>query len=241
MNDFVLVLKKDFKIAEKLHEIPYYLYNEKSWQSKELCEMARCLLENKGLLKLWIKEGKLLSLGTDELVLTDRMEKEILGKEEPRFFFDMDGTLAEWNAHLTYPDEIWEPGYFRDRPLMKGVADILTLLHQKYEQNCYILSACSRMYEHVLQDKTAWLDQHVPFIPEERRLFPERYPKNEVVSFPKANDILIDDFNKNLTEWHGIPVKLLNGINSPWKGYNISCDMEAEKAIHKLETIIHKA
>ena len=49
--------------------------------------------------------------------------------------------------------------------------------------------------------------------------------KKDYITELHDSDILIDDFSKNLREWHGVAIKLMNGINGTkgtWCGYSVN-------------------
>ena len=69
--------------------------------------------------------------------------------------------------------------------------------------------------------------------------------KNDAVEYIKdheltRDDILIDDYNKNLTEWSqkgGTSIKYCNGINNPdsFEGIKLYYTESVQKMFHKLD------
>lgn len=140
-----------------------------------------------------------------------------------RIYIDMDGVLATWNSDKSL-EEVAMPGYFRDLLPMRNVVDAIKkiVLSRKYE--VFILS--SVLHDIAIRDKNFWLDTYLPEIPLINRIFvPYGQIKADYIGKLDYRDILIDDFSKNLKEWHGVGIKLLNGINGTkgtWNGYVVN-------------------
>ena len=74
-----------------------------------------------------------------------------------------------------------------------------------------------------------WLDQHMPFIPHDHRLFIHNGIE-KIAAVPggvRPSDVLLDDYTLNLNQWakQAKAIKLLNGINGTkgtWKGAAVS-------------------
>lgn len=156
-----------------------------------------------------------------------------------RLFVDMDGTLNEWSTTDTMY-EICQPGYFAHRPVQQNI--LLAVMELTGVYDVYILSSVFAD-AHSIQDKNEWLDEYFD-IPESHRIYvPCGEPKSKYVPNPRKTDILLDDFSVNLHEWHGIGVKVKNGINGTkgtWHGFelhinqNIDCIVETIKAAGQL-------
>lgn len=136
-------------------------------------------------------------------------------------FIDLDGTLAQWQ--WVGPDTFTKNGYFSSLPQIESmVGATKKLVSEGYD--VYILSAVLRD-DHSENDKNEWLDQYLPEIPRQNRIFvPYGCSKDNFIEHHE-NDVLIDDYNPNLDDWEGIPIKFCNGINNgsgEWKGYTIS-------------------
>ena len=140
-----------------------------------------------------------------------------------RYFFDMDGTLAQ------YPDlteRWWEcPGIFKFlAPQDKVIKAVKRLIESG--QEVYILSAYNKDFPETVRDKNFWMDKYLPEIDMDHRIYTlvGESKTNYIPGGVKPTDVLIDDYNKNLQQWEeatGISVKLLNGLNSKcsWKGH----------------------
>lgn len=176
------------------------------------------------------------------------------------YWFDMDGVLVKYDrsGYIGEQPMYLRKGvhYFRDLQPDKKAMTVLKALSEKSEHKIYILTTVTNIgalyKEHVL-DKIDWLHRHCPFINTETQFVPAISSKRDVIeSLRKPNakmitrdDILIDDFNKNLNEWTiagGLAVKYLNGLNSPNKGnpvytyagLNLTEDMTADEIIDVL-------
>lgn len=147
-----------------------------------------------------------------------------------RIYVDMDGVLATWNPDKSL-EEVAMPGYYRDLPPMEEVVNAVKNIVASNNYDVFILS--SVLHNKAIEDKNFWLDTYLPEISLENRIFvPYGEVKSDHIPHPHRNsDILIDDFSKNLREWHGIGIKLLNGINGTkgtWKGYVVNGRSNAE-------------
>ena len=142
-------------------------------------------------------------------------------KEKIRIYFDMDGTLAVFHKLKTF-EELLEPGYFKNLTPNQSMVDAAKLLTQNENFEVFILSAYLTESKTALNDKQAWVDEHLPEINRDHRIFvPCGTNKSEQIPTPSGTDILIDDYTKNLKAWHGIATKVLNGINNNtnrWEG-----------------------
>ena len=139
-----------------------------------------------------------------------------------RIFVDMDGTLAKWQ--WVGPDTFTKKGYYSSLPLEENMVEAAKELISDKECEVFILSAVLRD-NHSESDKNEWLDKYLPQIPRENRIFvPYGDCKNDYVSH-EDGDVLIDDYNPNLEEWKGIPIKFVNDINNgsgEWKGFTVN-------------------
>ena len=141
-----------------------------------------------------------------------------------RIYLDMDGVVAKWSK--VGPDTLMTPGYFAGIEPELSMVQATEMLSKKAD--LYILSSA---FEGTESDKGVWLDNHMPFIPEDHRIFiPYGESKNDYAPVGKGG-ILIDDYNPNLQNWRrGTAIKFLNGINGgshEWHGYTVSHDSAA--------------
>lgn len=142
-----------------------------------------------------------------------------------KIYVDMDGTLAKWHSEKSI-EEVASAGYFRSlEPIISVVNAIRELCKT---EDVYILSSVF-VDDHSINEKNEWLDKYLPEIPSKKRVFvPYGMDKSVYLHSyigTEHTDILIDDFTQNLKQWHGIGIKVLNGMNNThgtWNGYYIS-------------------
>lgn len=142
-----------------------------------------------------------------------------------KLFVDMDGTIATWDTELTSSEVLYQKGYFNKRPIMKNMIEAVKLLSDEKEIELYILTSIFSDSIYTVEEKHEWLDQYLPHIPKENRLFAIcGESKRASVPFKVDNKCyLLDDYTKNLSDWslEGKGIKVLNGINhtkGSWKG-----------------------
>ncbi len=162
-----------------------------------------------------------------------------------RLFVDMDGTLAEFQKMDTL-EKLYEEGYFRNlRPLPAMVEAIQNLQRNHSEMEIFILSSVLSDSPYALHEKNAWLDEHLPGIDKEHRIFPPcgTNKKEYVPGGVRETDFLLDDYTKNLRMWGNLQtaIKVLNGINGiygTWRGNKVSAFQPAEVIEKKVADII---
>lgn len=143
-------------------------------------------------------------------------------------YFDMDGVTARWEEASL--EELFTEGFFLSRKPVVDVISAVEKLQQSGLCSVYILS--SVVNEHAEAEKREWNQKYMGFIPEERQIYvPYGSNKSDFLPQRRDTDILVDDFSKNLHEWHGVGVKLLNGINwtkGTWKGHVVNGTASAD-------------
>lgn len=149
-----------------------------------------------------------------------------------RIYVDMDGTMVVWKAAKSLED-LLEKGYFRGMPPYESVVTAIKILIA-YGANVYALSAYMEENPYSVQEKNEWLDEFIPEIPAEKRIFcPCGTNKWEAVinasgGTPPQENLLLDDYSFNLHQWKekgGVGIKLMNGVNGnngTWQGEKIS-------------------
>lgn len=89
-----------------------------------------------------------------------------------RLFVDMDGTLAEWQEG-TPLEEVCAPGYFAQLPPNENMTKAMIRFWEYSRKNDIEVFILSAVFDdgHSIRDKNAWLDQYIPFIDAEHRIF----------------------------------------------------------------------
>lgn len=128
-------------------------------------------------------------------------------------FVDLDGTLFEWCEG----EDFKRPHYFRHLPYHSNIVKAINLLKNKIN----ICFATAVLNEEAAEDKRLSLDElgfnDIPMI-----AIPYGENKDNYLKGDKR--ILLDDYNENLKNFKGIPIKLINKINNKngsWKGLSI--------------------
>lgn len=189
------------------------------------------------------------------------------------FLIDMDGVLAKYERHAYTGDNPLflrkDTHYFAYLQPDEKMIEVTKRLCLNKDVSVYILTSVSNMgsiYIEQVQDKTTWLNTYCPFINTDTQLLTAISSKRDVIDAIHKIDltgtlttpdcrtlsyqnVLIDDYNKNLKEWvnaGGMGIKYLNGINSPNKlnnlctfsGLNLTEDMSADDIYNVLEALI---
>ncbi len=147
-----------------------------------------------------------------------------------RIFIDMDGVLATFHPEKSL-EEISSPGYFASLEPQQNVVDAIRYIvrNAKDDTRLYILS--SVLNDRAANEKMDWLKYYLPELSDQNSMLMVPYGENKsafvktITGEVKEDDILLDDFTKNLKSWHGVGIKLLNPINNTkksWQGYVIN-------------------
>ena len=139
-----------------------------------------------------------------------------------RLFWDMDGTLARWNAAATIED-LYSEGYFLNREPEEYLCFLAGLLSGGIES--YILTACMAGSDYLIPEKKIWVKKEIPALRHRILFVPCGVSKADFVRdmFGEdlcTEDILIDDHSPNLIKWEeagGLGVKWINEINNSAK------------------------
>lgn len=138
-----------------------------------------------------------------------------------RLFIDLDGTVARfYDASPNYLEEMYEKGYFRNlQPYENMTEGIKLFMEQHKDVEVFTLSAkVNGEPPYCEAEKQEWLDEYLPEIDREHRLFTE-IGHNKAEYIPNGiskSDVLYDDYNKNLIDWEnsgGVALKCHNNIN----------------------------
>lgn len=174
-----------------------------------------------------------------------------------RLFIDLDGTVARfYDASPNYLEEMYEKGYFRNlQPYEKMTEGIKLFMKQHKDVEVFTLSAkVNGEPPYCEAEKQEWLDEYLPEIDREHRLFTE-IGNNKAEYIPNGiskGDVLYDDYNKNLIDWEnsgGVALKCHNNINMKglgayggdkvmWEGQVLKNDIEPQEIANSLyETV----
>lgn len=174
-----------------------------------------------------------------------------------RLFIDLDGTVARfYDASPNYLEEMYEKGYFRNlQPYEKMTEGIKLFMKQHKDVEVFTLSAkVNGEPPYCEAEKQEWLDEYLPEIDREHRLFTE-IGHNKAEYIPNGiskGDVLYDDYNKNLIDWEnsgGVALKCHNNINMKglgayggdkvmWEGQVLKNDIEPQDIANSLyETV----
>lgn len=165
-------------------------------------------------------------------------------------FFDMDGVLSIFYGPIGLPNDNREypinqlNHYFKYAKPNPQIQEFIKTLQNK-QISLYLVTHTTEMDKELdlqhMYDKQVWLETHYPnvFSPEHKIVIP-----NQTVSKAKAvqittginikkTDILIDDYNKNLTDWTdkgGTAIKFINNKNSAdsFTGPHITPEMSSQ-------------
>lgn len=174
-----------------------------------------------------------------------------------RLFIDLDGTVARfYDASPNYLEQMYEKGYFRNlQPYEEMTEGIKLFMEQHKDVEVFALSAkVNGEPPYCEAEKQEWLDEYLPEIDREHRLFTEiGHNKAEYIPNGISNtDVLYDDYNKNLIDWEnsgGVALKCHNNINMKglgayggdkvmWEGQVLKNDIEPQEIANSLyETV----
>lgn len=174
-----------------------------------------------------------------------------------RLFIDLDGTISRfYDASPNYLEQMYEKGYFRNlQPYEEMTEGIKLFMEQHKDVEVFTLSAkVNGEPPYCEAEKQEWLDEYLPEIDREHRLFTE-IGHNKAEYIPNGiskGDVLYDDYNKNLIDWEnsgGVALKCHNNINMKglgayggdkvmWEGQVLKNDIEPQDIANSLyETV----
>lgn len=156
-----------------------------------------------------------------------------------RLFIDMDGTIYPFDKDASL-EQITSKGYFSELTPYDNLVELIRMLNKDERFEVYLLSSVFQD-DHSAADKLTSVNRWMPWM-KERAVFAQYgKPKKDFIIEPKPTDVLLDDFTDNLMEWHGIGIKIYNGINGTkgrWHGYSVSNAMRPEILYNQLTGIV---
>lgn len=165
--------------------------------------------------------------------------------EPLRLLVDMDGTVTEFKSVDTL-ETLYEEGYFRNlKPNENVINAVKQIIYLHPEIEVYVMSAVLTDSQYALNEKNEWLDEYLPQIDKEHRIFPP-CGENKLDYVPggiRETDHLLDDYTKNLTLWEppARGIKILNGINhthETWQGNMLRYDRTSEELANRIVGIM---
>jgi hypothetical protein len=150
------------------------------------------------------------------------------------FWIDMDGVLAQYHRKdYKCADPLFlhlGEHYFKYLEPIPKMVEAITKLDAECKKTgkakvvilTGIYYVTDALLEEHIQDKIYWVQKHLPTIDIATQFMPAEGKKTTIAMLFKKSrltedDILVDDFNKNLVEWEdhdGLAVKFLNGTNN---------------------------
>lgn len=158
-----------------------------------------------------------------------------------RIFVDMDGCIAKWdNFNKTY-EEFTTPGFYENLGEQYNLIEAIKIVDDQYD-NIYYLSHYIKKRKYYRyyckEEKLAWLKKVFPNVKDSHiYLIPITTPKDRIFKNLTKDDILIDDYNKNLYSWEaagGTGIKFVNRHNDThksWPGERIYYNYSIKKIV----------
>ena len=100
-------------------------------------------------------------------------------------------------------DHAYQKGFFKDIPVIGNAVEVIKELETKHE---VFIASAAMQFPNSLQEKSEWLDQHLPFITW----------KNRILCGHKhilKGDVLIDDRSYNLQHFEGRGIQFTSPHN----------------------------
>ncbi|MGS0525055.1 5' nucleotidase, NT5C type [Zobellia nedashkovskayae] len=100
-------------------------------------------------------------------------------------------------------------GFFRNLKLLPNAQEVLQKLHEKHD---VFIASAAMQFPNSLEEKSEWLDEHLPFIPWQNRIL----CGNKHIL---RGDVLIDDRSYNLKTFEGRPLLFTSPHNVNTSGF----------------------
>ena len=149
-----------------------------------------------------------------------------------KFFFDMDGVLAEYKRGCDEND-LSKKGYFRNLLPEENMIKALQMLLENSEalglRLCVLTKVYPSRFPYSLREKEEWRQAFLPDLYDSEFIMVngEECEKSEAITALLGAGLnqdyfLIDDYNPNLAEWAaagGTPVQYVNAINDTHRSF----------------------
>lgn len=121
------------------------------------------------------------------------------------YYFDMDGVLNTFEFG-TPEESLYIPGYFENRPSQPNIINAVNYmldmeLNERFPIRVHILSMYLKRNKTAVTEKNKWLDQYIPRITPERRIFLSTEENKTDYIKVSARSVLIDDYGENLKQF----------------------------------------
>lgn len=146
--------------------------------------------------------------------------------KQMRLYIDMDNVLMKLNKEAN-KEKLYRAGYFLNLPVTTSVrCSIKSYMEDHPNAEIYVLSPYLSDSKYALKEKQQWLDEWLPEIDKEHRIF---YPHEEskekyIVGGVRNTDILLAEREETLVTWEaagGKGVRLIKDSNDTkgiWQG-----------------------
>ena len=124
-----------------------------------------------------------------QLYLEGEMPRYTLEELNEKSFHE----LFDENEYKVISQRVYEPGFFRDIPVMEGAQETIADLMQKYE---VFVASAAQEFPNSLREKWDWLQEHFPAISWRNYIF---MGDKSVLN----TTYLIDDMPRNLRTFQG--------------------------------------
>ncbi len=181
-----------------------------------------------------------------------------MGKKKA-LYIDMDGTLARFHdADKAFIEAMWTPGFYVNLKPFENICEaVRQFIKHNPDVDVYVLSAVlDTEPPFVVDEKNVWLDNHLPEIDKEHRIFTRAgEDKSQYIDMESCECFLLDDYNKNLYEFEaagGVSIKFHNDVNHKglgefggskgklWEGAIVHYDKVPELTCLQLEGYLGK-
>lgn len=124
-----------------------------------------------------------------KLYLEGEMPRYTLEELKEKSFHE----LFDEQEYKVISERVYEPGFFRDIPVMEGAKEVIAQLMQKYD---VFVASAAQEFPNSLREKWDWLQEHFPAISWHHYIF---LGDKSVLN----TDYLIDDLPRNLRTFKG--------------------------------------